>query len=190
MTWGLGSSLVALTLSFQEVLRNNDFKCICQKREVDVCGPGCHQRPHGCPGSRLKPVAMLGSKGRATTGTWLSEWSVLPPGALVSSRPGLLPRAVSGPMGIIQQLGSELMSATPATKKAARMPEIWSATRDHVGVWEPCCHQVRADPGVLCCTRVIVMSSPSCCWRLCLGPWYFCSWVCVDVHGPCYHRGP
>lgn len=64
----------------------------------------------------LLPETMLVSKSYTDAGDQIFEWPVLPPGAIVTSWPGLLLRAMCESM-VLLQLGSVPISVTLVTTK-------------------------------------------------------------------------
>lgn len=73
--------------------------------------------------SRLPSMVMLVSKSHSATGTkW--NWLVLPPWAMIASRPELLPRAMSGSMDLLQS-GSVMMFMVTVTTEGCA-DALWS----------------------------------------------------------------
>jgi hypothetical protein len=72
--------------------------------------------------------------------------------------------------------------------KATQMSMACAAAWSHDDVRGPCCLWALLSWVTWTPPKVMVMLCP-CCWR---GPWlalwFYCSWVCVDVHGPRCHR--
>lgn len=90
------------------------------KCHADSTGLGCHLGWYWCPGVML-PL-----------GPCRSGWPLLTPGAMVTARPGLLPRTMSGSMDLWQSR-SVLKSVAHVAIKGHMEPGVWTTTYGLVG---------------------------------------------------------
>lgn len=84
-------------------------------------------------------VTMLVSEAHAVVGLCKWGWPILPPGAMVTSWPKLLPRTVSKCM-VLPQPMAELMSLARDATRGYTMDKVYATICDHVLIQGPCCH--------------------------------------------------